>query len=239
MTGITSRIPSYPLCSTITIRLFSSPNIRAVTTRLDSAVVLTVWYADGMLESLEKPDAAPGRFTVTGLLSEVDIPGEWWFNTATRLLYVYPPETSLATKLSELLSLQGRVRPDDGARGSDVHQESRLGYWDGPGLITLDSCTWVTLRDVTVTGSTGTAVSISGGQSNTVGGSIFKNSAGGVAVGGGHANRVVGNDIFDVGSHLSVSGNPQDGLKNLVPTNNLFENNHLTQVFLRGTRLSK
>ena len=35
--------------------------------------------------------SAPGRLVVTGLLSEVDTPGEWWYDSHAKNLYIYPP----------------------------------------------------------------------------------------------------------------------------------------------------
>ena len=106
----------------------------------------------------------------------------------------------------------------------------RLGYRQGPGLIALHNASWVSVRDVVVTSSMGTAVSISGGAHNTVSGCTLKDSSGGVVIAGGHHHRVLGNDIYDVGTHIQTSGNAADGLEDLVPTNNLIANNHLTQV---------
>ena len=164
-------------------------------------------YADGILESLENTNAAPGRFTVTGLLSEVDTPGEWWYNSATHLLYVYPlpTQTSLATVVARKLDQAPGLDDSDSSmvdKKPDVGLKYvRLGYWDGPGLISILNSSWVTLRDISVSGSIGTAVSISGGHNNTVGGSTFKNCAGGVSIAGGHQNRVV---IPQVWAHLCV-----------------------------------
>ena len=167
----------------------------------------------GICEALEPTPGgcggkAPGRFTIHGLLSEVDTPGEFFWDATSRVLYIYPLTDSYA---------QSKVR---------------LGFWAGPGLLSLKNSEWVTLRDVTVTGSTGTGVSITGGKFNTVGGCTIKSSAGGISLTGGHHNQVLGNDIYDVNSHITSDGNPGEGLDNLIPTNNLIANNHLTQLHL-------
>jgi parallel beta-helix repeat protein len=151
--------------------------------------------------------SAPGRFVVTGLLSEVDSRGEFYFDRAARNLYIYPPDDS-----------------------DDV----QLSFPSGPGLAELTDAEWVTVRGVTVTGSGGTAFSITGGENNTIGGNIISNCAGGVVMSGGYRNRVVGNDILDVGTHIATSGNDHDGLNNLNPTNNLVSNNHITNPFSGG-----
>ena len=173
--------------------------------------------------------SAPGRFTVSGLLSEVDVPGEYFFNAATRMLYLYPLESMV---LNYTANRKGRTPFDVGV---DVNAASpRLGFRAGPGLVVLSDSTGVTLRDVSVVGSTGTAVSITGGANNTVGGLTISSSAGGVSIAGGYGHRVVGNDIYDVGSHIDSTGNAADGLHDLVPTNTVIANNHLTQVYERG-----
>jgi len=82
-------------------------------------------------------------------------------------------------------------------------------------------------------------MSISGGEFNTVGGCKVEDSAGGMSLSGGHHNKLIGNDIFDVsGSHITTAGNDGDNLMNLVPTNNLIANNHMTQVYLTGAAWS-
>ena len=137
--------------------------------------------------------SAPGRFIVSGLLSEVDSPGEMYFDSAARNLYIYPVDDS---------------------------DQVRLSFQAGPGLFSLSDSTWVTVRDFVITGSSG-GVGISGGENNTIGGCTVRNSGGGISLSGGYRNRVIGNDILDVGTHIATSGNDADGLSNLKPTNNL------------------
>ena len=180
----------------------------------------------GICEALEGGcQSAPGRFTASGLLSEVDSEGEFFFNGATRTLYVYPPPGPPAPLATAATAAAAALAP----------APARLGFWQGPGLLSLSNASWVTLRDVVVSGSAGTAASISGGDHNTIGGNTFRNCGGGSGLAGGYHNRIVGNDIYDVGgSHLASTGNDADGLGNFRTTRNLIANNHLTQVFLRG-----
>jgi hypothetical protein len=165
---------------------------------------------------------APGRFTVSGLLSEVDVPGEWWYDDNAHQLYIYPPD------------------PDGGGTWTAAKLKSvRLGHWEGPGLMSIDSSSHVTLRDVTVSGVGGsTIVSIGGGDHNTVGGCTLRNSAGtAISLGGGHHNAVIGNDIYDVATHLETAGNGGDeNLQSFGLTSNLVANNHMTQVYLTGKK---
>jgi parallel beta-helix repeat protein len=141
--------------------------------------------------------SAPGRFVVTGLLSEVDSPGEYFWDGAARNLYLYPLDDS---------------------------EDVQLSFKAGPGLVALTSATWVTVRGFTIIGAGGTVFSITGGENNTIGGNTISNCGGGVVLAGGYRNRVIGNDILDVGTHIATSGNDHDGFQNLVPTNNVVAN---------------
>ena len=183
--------------------------IRVEQTSRNTSVQFASYSRYGICEALETHGScggtAPGRFKVTGLLSEVDIPGEYWYNKVTRMLYLYPLPSF-----------------------ADI--DAKLGFPFGPELITITNSTWVTVRDVAISGSTGTAIQINNGSENTVGGCVITGSAGGVSITGGHHNRILGNDIYDVGTHISTQGDAEDNLRNLIPTNNLVANNHLTQV---------
>jgi hypothetical protein len=210
--------------------------VKVVRTSNETSIQFSDSSRYGMLEALDKHGTAPGRFTVSGLLSEVDMPGEYWFNSATRMLYIYPLPANTSLQAAVTAKLAGAASPVPVlvTEAEEDLSGVRLGYQHGPGLLTMSKCSWVTLRDVVVTGSTGTAVTITGGHNNTVGGCTMQNGGGAVSVVGGYSHRVVGNDMFDVGSHISSTGNAGDNLQNLQPTNHLIENNHMTQVFLRG-----
>ena len=163
---------------------------------------------------------APGRFTVSGLLSEVDTEGEFWFDTAAHKLYIFPPAPS-----------------GGGSWTPAALAKARLGHWSGPGLISIEGSSHVTLRDVTVSGVGDSSIaSISGGEHNTIGGCTLRNSAGtGASMSGGHHNAIIGNDIYDLAqTHIATSGDGDESFQTLAATNNLVANNHLTQVYLRG-----
>eukprot|EP01051_Picozoa_sp_SAG22_P008107 SAG22_NODE_600_length_8677_cov_18.222429_5_plen_687_part_00 len=162
--------------------------------------------------------AAPGRFTVTGFLSEVDVAGEWWYDSAAHQLYILPPD------------------PADGGSWSPATLAAvRFGHWQGPGLISMGSnSSHVTLRDVTISGVGGGTMVALAGSHNTVGGCTLKNSAGIAVSIGGTDNRMVGNDVYDIVKGVLSTGGGGN-MKTLGPvTNHLIENNHFTQVHLRG-----
>lgn len=115
--------------------------------------------------------AAPGRLTVSGLLSEVDVPGEYWFDADKKKLYIFPPENEDGSRSDGPSGSSGW--------GAEDLAAVRLGHWSGPGLISISDSSYVTLRDVTISGVGGsTTVGISGGDHNTIGGCTLRNSAG-------------------------------------------------------------
>lgn len=159
---------------------------------------------------------APGRFHVHGLLSNVDQPGEYFFDRSARRLYLVPPK-----------------------------ETGGLGFWAGPGLISIVNSSHITVRDIVVTGSaslTGALEAI-GGDNITFGGCTVRSCVAGIALRGGHQNAARGNDVFDMtGFHIVTSSDENETLEHsqnqLVPTNNLVSNNHFTQIYLATTTWS-
>jgi hypothetical protein len=111
-----------------------------------TTVQLEDWSRYGLCEALEHVESgcagtAPGRFTVTGLLSEVDEPGEWWYDAHARLLYIYPLPSYSST--------------DNNGTGTSTGSSAvRLGMPHAGTFLTLENTSWVTFRDVTMSGST-------------------------------------------------------------------------------------
>ena len=113
-----------------------------------------------------------------------------------------------------------------------------LGVWAGPAAITLAGTSFVTVRDMEIRGVAQTsspgAVVINGGHHNTIGGCVIHSSTrSGVALFAGRHNRFVGNDVFDVASHVDSGTCPTSGhtstctesnAQNLIPTNNIIAN---------------
>ena len=195
-------------------------------------------YCEQMKQPPPQPCAgsAPGRFVASGLLSEVTQPGEYHFDQGSQTLYVFPPSPRPASS-------------------------EKFGIWAGPAAITLEGTSFVTVRDFEIRGvaqeprypgdqQTLAAVVIIGGDHNTVGGcTIHSSTRAGVALSGGRSNRFVGNDVYDVGVHVSSGECPsgktstctESNAQSLQATNNLIANNHFTQKvrrdFYGGIRL--
>ncbi len=120
----------------------------------------------------------PGdRYFVRGLLEELDSPGEWYVDAKAQVLYFWPP-TPLEGKAVYLATL------------------SRL--------VDLTDCAHVTVRGLTLECCNGTAVTLTDCTNCLVAGNIIRNVGDvdgcGVTVVGGAQNRIVGNDIYDIGA---------------------------------------
>jgi hypothetical protein len=182
---------------------------------------LLEWSRYDICEAVENGCTnAPGRFVAHGWLSEVDSPGEWYYDRVNNILYIFPPaETSVLATSKKLSSL-------------------RLGAWSAGAWIRLLNASWVTVRDLTIQGAAQkgapAVVSIEGGSNNAVGGCTIRNSAlTAVSVNGGLRHTVIGNDIYDVARHISSVG-PIESIRSMIPSNHLFANNHITQLYMRG-----
>ena len=143
---------------------------------------------------------APRRYFAFNLLEELDRPGEWYLDTETAILYLWPPSGS----------------EQDDVEISLLEEE----------LVTLDSTSHVALEGLTFQTSRGSAITIAGGTSNTVAGCTFRNlGVGAVAVSGGSRHRVVSCDIFDVGGFgISLTGGDR---QSLTPGGHEALNNHI------------
>jgi hypothetical protein len=154
----------------------------------------------------------PGdRYYVRNLLEELDAPGEWYLDKASGTLYFWPP---------------------DGARNPSVY---------APRLRTLlqfgKGAAYVTFRGFTFEDFEGTAIILIDTDHCLIAGNIIRNggdyNGSGVAVNRGTGNGVVGNDIYQIGSHaISLSGGNR---ATLTPANNYADNNliHHAGVFYK------
>jgi|GEM_PF-187905 len=134
------------------------------------------------------------------LLSEIDMPGEWYLDRETGMLYFYPPEP---LENSEVI----------------------LSTLDGP-LVKLEGASNIIFHDLVLEGTWRSAVEILGGRNNLVAGSVIRNAGQfGVIMKDGWENGVVGCDIHDTGEGgILLDGG--DRLK-LIPSNHYADNNHI------------
>jgi hypothetical protein len=109
------------------------------------------------------------RYRVVNVLAELDLPGEWYLDRRTSLLYLWPPDSIEKARIvfSTLAS---------------------------PGIL-LTNSSFVVLRDLIVEATRGEGVKIHGGKGNRVGGCTIRNTGGtGMVVEGGSDNGVTGCD---------------------------------------------
>ena len=156
----------------------------------------------------------PGdRYYVRNLFEELDAPGEWYLDRETWTLYFWPPaeaasQTVYAPTLQTIVSMRGVSN--------------------------------VTFTGLTIECCEGTALTLSNcSNCNIVGctirnvGSACSSGISAVAVSGGKTCGIVGNDIYQVGSHaISLAGGDR---KTLTPAEHYADNNyiHHTGVFYK------
>ena len=156
----------------------------------------------------------PGdRYFVRNLLEELDSPGEWYLDRQTWTLYFWPP--------AEIA-------------GGPVHVPTLKT------ILSINAASNVTFLGFTIECADGTAVSLRDSTDCRIARCTIRNVGGycssgisAVSVTGGRNNGVIGNDIYEVGSHaVSLAGGDR---KTLTPGGHYAENNyiHHTGVFYK------
>lgn len=147
----------------------------------------------------------PGdRYYFRNALEELDAPGEWYLDRDANTLYVWPP--------GPLDAKHEIVAP---VVGTLIAIEPKTSY--------------LTLRGFTLEACTGEAVRLNEAEYCMVAGCTIRGVGdyhhGAVSVNKGRNNRIVGNDISDVGSHgISLSGGDR---VSLTPAENVADNNYI------------
>ena len=133
------------------------------------------------------------------LLTEIDMPGEWYIDRLAGILYFWPPQPVD----------QGRV------------EVSMV-----PGLFRLTDTSHVTIRGLRMEATRSTAITITGGQQCRVVGCTFRNLGNhAVTVFNGRQHGVVGCDMYGMGGGgVYLVGGDR---KALAPAGHFAENNHI------------
>ena len=172
---------------------------------------------DGVVKLLEysrygvqETGNAPRRLYVTNLLCELDQAGEWYYDDLENALYLWP-------------------------YGDTLDPASVLGVWNGPPMLNIDA-DYITLENITVQGvARGNAsgdgmININSGTGNKVAGCTLRNSSRpAMVIRGGTNNGIIGSDVYDVASHVTIDGgilSPDE----ITPCGNYAINCHFTQV---------
>jgi parallel beta-helix repeat protein len=144
--------------------------------------------------------SAGKRYYALNILEELDEPGEWYLDRKTGILYFWPPV------------------PLDAA-------EAYVSMLEEP-MVSLDNVSCVTLRDLTLEVTRGTAVEVVGGEHNLVAGCTLRNIGNaGVTIRGGKENGVVACDIYQTGDGgIRLEGGER---RSLTPAGHVALNNHI------------
>lgn len=144
-------------------------------------------------------------FKVYGLLCELDIPGEWHFDTMTNRFYIYSPKP--------------------------IQNIKEIGFPYATGFLSLKETAFVSIIGVNVKNvGAGAVFSIQGGNNNVIARCKVNNcSALGVQISGGMYNGVSGCDFVDLNSHVNISGGYR-GSNEITPAYNYTENCHIYQL---------
>lgn len=149
----------------------------------------------------------PGdRYYVRNLLEELDSPGEWYLDKQSGVLYFWPPDNS-AHPTVYVPRLQTILELSEG---------------------TAD----VTFRGFTFELFEGTGIKLIKTNRCRIAGSVIRNGGDydgiGISVENGNDNSVIGNDIYEIGSHgIYISGGDR---LTLTAGNNVADNNYIHHV---------
>lgn len=165
-----------------------------------------------LLQDASYPITVGNRFYLQNVFEELDAPGEWYFNRQSGRLFIWAPSGRPAGQIEvpvieTLIAFRARL-----FRGKPVGMPEHIRF-----------------EGFTFQYSNGTAILISGAHNIAVVKSVVRNTGGhGIEISDGVLNRVVGNDIFDVGyDGIRISGGDRETFS---PGRNLAENNHIHHV---------
>jgi hypothetical protein len=139
------------------------------------------------------------RYYALNILAELDQPGEWYLDRQKGLLYFLPP-----APINDGKAVLSMLR----------------------NLFVLKDCSYVTIRNLVLEATRSTAVTMSGGTSNTVAGCTIRNTGSWAAnISGGSKNSVLSCDIYNTAEGgVSLSGGDR---KILTPAGHRAENNYI------------
>jgi hypothetical protein len=140
------------------------------------------------------------RYYVLNVPEELDSPGEWYLDRSRGVLYFWPP-APIADGEPPIVSIA----------------ESAL---------VLNNCSYITFRGMTLEGTRGTAVRITGGVGNRIAGCTIRHIGNvGAVLSGGKQNGVQSCDIYDTGDGgIGLYGGDKP---TLTPAGLFADNNHI------------
>jgi hypothetical protein len=153
------------------------------------------------------------RYYAFNLLSEMDMPKEYYIDRSADILYFYPPEkidsADIQISMNRLEPGLKNVRPEF----SDV-------------MIFLNNVSNVEIRDLTMEVSRGCGVVVTGGENNLIQGCTLRNLGDrAVVIEGGKKHGVKGCSIYNTGAGgIHITGGDR---QKLIPAGHHAVNNHI------------
>ena len=140
------------------------------------------------------------HFYFLNVLEELDMPGEYYINRDTGVLYFWPPD-------------------------SDNNHEMYVSILDEP-LLLLENTDYVNIRGIIIEGCRGNGIELRGGANNTITGCTVRNTGkNGIVIDGGTQNGVVSCDVYNNGdAGITINGGDRETLS---PSGHYAENNHV------------
>lgn len=131
-----------------------------------------------------------GRWRALNLLEELDVPGEWYADSKTGILYFWPPDVS---------GTSSRNTNTNNTTNTGAKTRVTVSILDKP-LVNMDNTSNVTLSGFVMECVRGDAVHITGGESNQIADCVLRNiGAFAVNIQGGKNNGVRGCDMYYIG----------------------------------------
>jgi len=147
------------------------------------------------------------RYYIQNLFEELDAPDEWYLDKETWTLYFIPPEDADTANITVYAPTMRTV-------------------------LELDEVENIVFRGFTIECCEGTAITLNNTKNCLIAGNVIRNvgdyHGSGVVVNGGLKNGVIGNDIYEIGSHgISISGGDRI---TLTSSENYADNNYIHHV---------
>ena len=136
------------------------------------------------------------------LLSEIDVPGEYYIDRTEGVIYFYPPDP-----------------PEEG--------EAYISL--GKNIIQMDNVSFLTIRGMIIEGCRETAVKIVNCNSCLIADCTIRNAGDlGIEISDGNSNGAEGCTLYEVGGGgIKITGGDR---KSLTPANNYADNNHIHHI---------
>ncbi len=180
----------------------------------------------------------PGqRFFAYNLLEEIDMPGEWYLNRDTGILYIYPTTNNsesifqLSTLTENMITLNNVSNVSIDGINFQISRGKGIEVKNGNNNI---------IRNCSISNIAGRGITISGKDNGVINSHIFNTGAGGIALSGGDrqtltsaGNYAHNNEIHNYSriqkTYIAAIG--LNGVGNRATNNKIYDGPHLAIVF--------